>query len=65
MDLTEITDKAVDYMLPELVSLVEADDRRLTQWEKDFIPSISEQWSRKRWLSDDQKKSLGKIWDKI
>lgn len=65
MELNEITDKAIEYMLPELESLVEADDRRLTPWEKNFIPSISDQWSRKRWLSEDQKKSLGKIWDKI
>jgi hypothetical protein len=65
VELSELTDKAIDYMLPELESLVESDDRRLTPWEKDFIPSISEQWTRRRWLSGDQKKSLGKIWDKI
>jgi len=65
MELHELTDKAIDYMLPELESLVEIDDRRLTPWEKNFIPSISEQWTRKRYLSEDQKKSLAKIWDKI
>jgi len=66
MELSEITDKAIDYMLPELVSLAEADDRKLTPWEKEqFIPSISEQWTRKRWLSDRQKETLGRIWEKV
>ena len=66
MELAELTDKAIDYILPECEALADADDRKLTPWEKkEFIPSVSEQWHRKRWLSDKQKEILGRIWDKL
>lgn len=66
MELSEITDKALDYMLPDLESRVAVDDPKLSQWEKEqFIPSIIEQWSRVRRLTDRQKEILGKIWDKL
>jgi hypothetical protein len=60
MDLSEITDKAIDYMLGEL-----ADNLKLTSWEKNFVESISDQWERKRFLTDKQKETLGRIWDKV
>lgn len=59
MDVAEITDKAIDYMLPQL-----ADERRLDKWEQGFIESIADQWTRNRFLSIAQKEKLGKIWDK-
>lgn len=66
MDLAEITDKAIDYMLPQLQDLAEIDSPRLTEWEREqFLPSVIEQWHRKRWLSPKQKEIIGKIWDKI
>ena len=55
----ELTDDAIDYMLPVL----EHEDR-LTNWEANFIESISEQWDRNRSLSEKQKEVLGKIWDR-
>ena len=59
MELSELTDKAIDYILSHLEG-----DVRLTDWEKGFIESISDQWTRKRWLSDKQKETLGKVWDR-
>ena len=58
MNLSELTDKSVDYIYANL------DTSRLNDWERNFVESTSEQWDRKRWLSDDQKLALGRIWDK-
>ena len=55
----ELTDKAIDYILDHL-----ATEERLTQWEKNFVESIHDQWTRKRLLSEKQKETLGKIWDR-
>jgi len=60
MELSELTDKAIDYILSGL-----ADEQRLTQWEKSFVESVSDQWTRSRRLSDKQKEVLGRIWDKV
>ena len=59
MEQSEMTDKAIDYILSGL-----EDERRLSEWERNFIESISDQWNRNRRLSDKQKEVLGKIWDK-
>jgi hypothetical protein len=60
MELNEITEKAIDYMLGEL-----ADNLKLTSWEKNFVESVSDQWERTRRLSDKQREVLGRIWDKV
>lgn len=66
MELNEITDKALDYMMPDLESRVAVDDPKLSEWEKEqFLPSVIEQWHRKRWMSDKQKQIIGRIWDKL
>ena len=59
MELSELTDKAIDYILSHLET-----ELHLTEWEKGFIESISDQWGRKRWLSERQKTTLGNIWDR-
>lgn len=59
MDAAELTDKAIDYIVDGL-----ATEQRLTLWEKDFVESVSDQWHRRRSLSDKQKAALGRIWDK-
>lgn len=61
MELNEVTDKAVDYMLPMLAD----EDGKLSAWERTFVESVSDQWERRRWLSDSQKETLGRIWDKV
>ena len=62
MEPDELTDKAIDYIISGL-----ADSRspKLSDWEKNFIESVSDQWHNKRWLSDRQKEILGRIWDKV
>lgn len=66
MELHEITDKALDYMMPELETLVHIGDPKLSAWEKEqFLPSVIEQWTRRRKLSDKQKEIIGRIWDKL
>jgi hypothetical protein len=58
MELSELTDNAIDYILDGL------ENASLTKWELDFYESIKDQWTRNRSLSDRQKEVLGKIWDK-
>lgn len=64
MDTQEITDKALDYMLPALEDLVAEGDPRISEYEKTFIPSVAAQWKRFRKMSIKQREILGKIWDK-
>jgi len=63
MDLNELSDKAIDCILDELKDQLFG-EAKLTTWEKSFVESVTDQWARKRWLSDKQKETLGKIWDK-
>ena len=58
MKQEELTDKAIDYMLDHL------NTGNITEWESNFIESVSDQWVRNRRLSDRQKEILGNIWDK-
>lgn len=61
MELYELTPSAIDYILANIPD----DDRRLTAWEHSFILSITDQWERRRSLTDKQKETLGRIWEKI
>lgn len=54
----ELTDQAIDYILSGI------DTDRLSSWERSFVESVSDQWTRNRRLSDRQKEVLGNIWDK-
>ena len=54
----ELTDSAVDYIMDGMVI------DHLSDWERNFFESVSEQWARNRRLSDKQKEILGDIWDK-
>lgn len=59
MEQAELTDKAIDYILDGLST-----ETRLTAWEKNFVESLTDQWSGRRSLSEKQKEVLGKLWDK-
>lgn len=59
MELNELTDKAIDYILDGL------ENASLNKWELDFYESVKDQWERRRSLSDKQKETLGRIWDKV
>lgn len=65
MELNELTDKAVDYIIDALCDELAMDRPKLNRWERDFVISIEEQWRKKRWLSNGQKEVLGRIWDKV
>jgi hypothetical protein len=69
MELHELTDKAINYIIDQLCDelALDAPDNRpkLTKWERDFVISIEEQWNKKHFLSDKQKMTLGNIWDKF
>jgi hypothetical protein len=58
MEPEELTDQAIDYIL-DGVDLV-----LLSEWDRNFIESVTDQWTRNRRLSEKQKEILGKIWDK-
>lgn len=36
-----------------------------SSWDKEFLESIEEQWTEKKWLSPKQIETLEDIWDKI
>ena len=65
MELNELSDKAIDYIVDGLCDELATDRPKLTQWEKDFVISIEEQWRRKRFLTENQKMTLGRVWDKL
>jgi hypothetical protein len=58
MEPSELTDKAIDYILDGITV------ENLNDWERGFIESVNDQWHRKRSLSEKQKVTLGRIWDK-
>jgi hypothetical protein len=60
MELHELTDKAIDYILDEL----ETPRKPLSPSTQSFVESIADQWRRNRRLTDPQKEALGKIWDR-
>ena len=65
MEPEELTDKAIDYIVNGLCDELAKDRPKLSEWERNFVISVEDQWRRKRWLSDAQKEKLGQIWDKV
>lgn len=65
MELSELTDKAVSYIIDGLCDELAMDRPKLNSWERDFVISVEEQWRNKRFLTDNQKIKLGQIWDKL
>lgn len=52
-------DENIEHMIDEVNTL----GTRLTPWEISFMESITDQWERKRWLSDDQYRILSRIYE--
>jgi hypothetical protein len=65
MELSELTDKAIDYIINGLCDDLATDKPKLNNWERNFVISVEDQWRRYRSLSDRQKETLGKIWDRL
>jgi len=49
MELAELTDKAIDYILDILKDGI-VGEPKLTKWEISFVESVSDQWTRVRRL---------------
>jgi hypothetical protein len=60
VELEEMSNSAIDTIFEGLEDQMD----KLTKWERDFVESVSDQFTRTRSLSDKQKLILGKIWDK-
>lgn len=58
MKIEELTDDAIDFILGNIELTF------LTCWEQGFVCSIEDQWERNRSLSDRQKETLSKIWER-
>lgn len=58
MELHELTDDAIDYILENV------NTSKCNLKDRQFVESVADQWDRKRWLSDGQKQWLGDIWDR-
>jgi hypothetical protein len=58
MQPEELTDQSIDYILDN------TDLTLCSEWERNFIESVTDQWTRNRKLSEKQKEILGNIWDK-
>ena len=46
----------------EVVQACAENINRLSDWERNFIESVSDQWDRKHWLSDRQEEILERIY---
>lgn len=49
----------------EMIQDCENREDQMSEWERDFIQSLSEQFSRKGSISPRQEEILDKIWDKL
>jgi hypothetical protein len=45
-----------------MLSELEAPSKELTGWEDRFLESITTQWDERHWLSDDQFRTLERIY---
>ncbi len=55
----------IDDVLSECQSALEASNCPFSDWERDFIESVTDQFDRKGSLSEKQRETLKKIWEKI
>jgi len=53
-----LDDNEVDDLLENLPKL-----RYLTDWEREFVNSVTMQWEDRRSLTQDQRKKLDQIWE--
>lgn len=54
--------KEIEMMFSDL----DSETHRMSSWERDeFIPSVSDQFTQRGTLSDNQYNTLKKIWDRL
>lgn len=52
----------LDKLTQHMIDSVNYEGEALTDWEEDFMESITDQWDRKKSLSDRQKEVLERIY---
>lgn len=52
-----------DDRIDEIFKDLQRPRKRLTPWELDFLESVSDQWGRRRSLSDKQRMTLVRIYE--
>jgi uncharacterized protein with von Willebrand factor type A (vWA) domain len=57
MTETGMTNELIDHIL----SNIEPD--KLTEWEREFVKSVTAYWKRNHRLSDKQQKRLKEVWE--
>jgi len=55
----------VEEALDDCNSALTATNCPFTAWEKEFLESVAEQWEEREYLSEKQRDTLKRIWDKI
>lgn len=56
---------ADENALDDVINAFESGDEDLSDWERDFIESVQEQWEDYGWLTDKQLEKVLDIWHKI
>ncbi|OPZ22635.1 MAG: hypothetical protein BWZ03_00731 [bacterium ADurb.BinA186] len=56
---------ADENALDDVINAFECGDEDLSDWERDFIESVQEQWEDYGWLTDKQLEKILDIWRKI
>lgn len=49
-------------VIADWLEQIRINGRNLTKWEEDFVDSVAEQFSEKRWISDKQENILERIY---
>jgi len=57
---------SADHDVGEMLEAIEAHySDRLTEWEVDFIESVTAQWAARQWISEKQRGVLETIFEKV
>lgn len=56
---------ADENALEDVINVLESGDEDLSDWERDFVESVQEQWEDYGWLTDKQLEKILDIWHKI
>lgn len=56
---------ADENALEDVINALESGDEDLSDWERDFVESVQEQWEDYGWLTDKQLEKILDIWHKI
>jgi len=56
-----MTEAMTNELIEHILSNIEHEN--LTEWEKDFVKSVTAYWKRNKKLSDKQQKRLREVWE--